>query len=114
MENSDEWKGPTPYEKDLTEETFSFCTNLLTKLPFTKTDEDIEPNMITIRNKKNVAEHPDFQIWRVSDQDNDYYVAGYGHMDDPTELILPAECYTGKFMIEMSCGEDPICLDQTS
>jgi len=79
------------------------------ELPFTKTEKDTEPNMITIRNKKHVSQHPDFQIWRETNEDNDYFVTGLGHITDPTKIQLPQKFYNGNYMIEMWCDEDSVC-----
>jgi len=102
----DKWQGPTKYERDLTEENFNLFTKALVNLPFTKTDDDVEPNMITIRNKKHISQHPYMQIWRNTDEDCVYTVSCSGHTADPTTIKLNKKMYNGNFMIEMSCGVD--------
>lgn len=110
--DSDAWGGPTPYEKELTKETFTKCVDILVNLPFEKTEEEeTEPNMITIRNKNRVSQHPCLQIMRENDQDNLYWASGLGHVANPKKLKLPEKYYTGKYMIEMSHGSDPVLLD---
>jgi hypothetical protein len=108
---NDMWEGSTPYEKELTEETFQMCTRILTELPFTKTEKEKEPNMITIRNKKRISQHPDFQIWRENDVDCSYFVSWLGsYVKDPTKIKVPKKLCSGKYMIEMSCGVDSVLL----
>lgn len=104
----DTWKGPNEFELTLTKEVFQSCVKILVNLPFTKTEEDTEPNMITIRKKDRISQHPYFQIMRETDIDELYWVVGVGHLTDPTKLVLPDKYYNGNFMIEMSCGSESV------
>ena len=97
-----------PYEQTLTQGNFPIYLKALVKLPFMKTDQLVEPNMITIRKKEPNEFHPDLQIWRNA-EDEDSYTCGNIHFnrdDILTYKLSPMYFTYDKFTITLSHGVD--------
>lgn len=92
----------------LTHGSFESCLKMLVKLPFVMTDEQVEPNMITVRSRKTCQRDYEFQIWRDSDASNSYESTLEGRKVDPNNLDFKEyEKYLdGNYTIELSCGPD--------
>lgn len=112
-------------ELTLTPKTFELCLKTLVNLPFTMTDDEIEPNMITVRSKfpqepkilyKDEAmifqEETDyeFQIWRDTDMPNSYESTLEGCKVDPNNLKFKEyqKYFDNNYTIELSFGPDPV------
>ena len=108
----DMWKGRTSYERELTPTNFKLCTKILKNLPFSKMSDDVETNMITVRRKTKISEHPYFQIWRVNDEQCSFVTSSNLRFVDPTKIELNDFMYSGEYTIEIYHGVDSVNLDE--
>jgi hypothetical protein len=92
-------------EQELTEKSLRLCLDVLVKLPFTMTDENTEPNMITVIHKEDDS-HPEFQIWRETDEEFSFMHSSKGRID-PKTFSLNGTKYisSNDYLIELTCGE---------
>lgn len=94
------------YETELNENTHKLCMNTLVNLPFVMTEENTEPNMITIRRKDGIRDY-EFQIWRNSDEEYGFTHSFLGQIN-PKTFNLNGTKYvnTNDYLIDLTYGCD--------
>ena len=105
------FKDEDVYERELNESTFKLYMDALINLPFVMTNEQIEPNKITVRSRNGTRDH-EFQIWRDNDEEYGFTMSSGGRID-PNTFNLKGTKYdkTNDHLIELIYGPhlvDPV------
>lgn len=95
------------YVRELNKDIYKLYLNALVNLPFTMTDEQVEPNMITIRRKKDENENIGYtlQIYRENDEEYGFTMCPGGRVNPKTLNLDKSKLITSDdYFIELTHG----------
>ena len=90
------------YDRILTRETFPLFMNALVNLPFKRTDEDTEANMLTVVHKDKRDTYAT-QIYRHMDQEMGFDFRGTW-VEDPRKCMISEKFLNGNYIGELTYG----------